>query len=360
MSGAGVPGRFTWAAGLFGLPGRAARKGTGPLTRPWRHIRALWGHYWIIPLLPAAYAAVLFLTGEIRPEHVLIAIVAAVLGFGTRSTHALFVTSFPGLLAAWGSDAIRYLRPIFVTPDRVLGCSLRDAELALFSVAPGETLPDFFAVHHSAFFDVLAAIPYGIFWLVCVVYVCWLFYADRARLDHYLWALLLTYLVTFATWLAVPAAPPWYIQAHGCVIDVGVAPSAAALSRVDQLFGIDYFQAFYGRGPITFGALPSMHCAFPMIGLLVAWRSSSWRTRPLHLLYAGSMILASVYLGHHWLLDGLLGWLISAAAVIAAGALLGSGLWLRPSPERHAAALHWRRQPEYARPRCGDQPPPAG
>ena len=51
-------------------------------------------------------------------------------------------------------------------------------------------------------------------------------------------------------------------------MDASSPPSAAALLRVDHLLGISYFQDFYGRGMTTFGAFPSMHCAFPMVGLL--------------------------------------------------------------------------------------------
>ena len=291
-------------------------------SRPWSHVSDLWGRYWIIPLLPAAYTVVMFAIGDLRPEHIAISIASAALGFGTESTTALFVSLLPGLLLLWGSDAIRYLRPIFVTHNRILGCSMRRAELMWFSVSPNQTLQDYFAVHHSSFVDVMAAIPYGSFWIIIVGYACWLYRTDKRRLSHYLWALLLAQTIAFVIWLAFPAAPPWYIRSHGCVIDDSTVPNAAALLRVDYLFGIHYFQDFYSRATTTFGALPSMHCAFPMVGLLTAWRAIGWKTRPLHLLFAGSMIFASVYLDHHWLFDGLLGWLISAVSVVVVGAIL--------------------------------------
>jgi inositol phosphorylceramide synthase catalytic subunit len=296
---------------------------SGFLTRAWTHVYGLWGRYWILPLLPAVYAIVLLGIGDLRWEHVVICLMVAAFAFATRTTRAFFILTLPFLLMAWGDDAIRYLIPVFVTSDRVLGCSMRSADLALFPAGPNQTWPDYFVLHHAPAFDLLAAIPYGIFWMIPLGYACWLFYNDRPRLSFYLWSLLLAQAVVWGMWLAFPAAPPWYIQAHGCSIDASAPPSAAALVRVDRLLGIDYFQSFYSRGMTTFGALPSMHCAFPMVGLLTAWRAASWRTRPLHLLYAGSMIIASVYLDHHWLVDGLLGWLISAAAVLAVGAFLG-------------------------------------
>ena len=119
-------------------------------------------------------------------------------------------------------------------------------------------------------------------------------------------------------WLSVPAAPPWYLRAHGCAIDLSAAPSPAALARVDSLLGITYFHRFYSRASSVFGALPSMHCAFPLIGLLTAWRAAGWKTRPIHIVYTLVMAAAAVYLDHHWVIDVLAGWLVAVVSVWAA------------------------------------------
>jgi inositol phosphorylceramide synthase catalytic subunit len=303
----------------------------GLLPRLSTHLFALWGPFWFVPLLPAVYTLVVFLVGDLRWEHVAFSVTAAALGLSTKSTKAFFVLALPGILMAWGDDAIRYLRPVFVTSNRIIGCAMRNAELKLFAAGPNETFSDYFAIHHASLFDVLAAIPYGIFWMIPIGYACYLFFNDKGRLSHYLWALLVTQAVVWIVWMAIPTAPPWYIRLHGCSIDANAAPSAAALLRVDHLFGMNYFQSFYSRGATTFGAMPSMHCAFPMIGLLTAWRATTWKTRPLHLLYAASMIWASVYLDHHWVLDGLAAWLVSAAAVVGVGTILrlGQPKWFR-------------------------------
>ena len=42
-----------------------------------------------------------------------------------------------------------------------------------------------------------------------------------------------------------------------------------------------------------------------MNGLMTLWRQADWRTRPIHLLYVFWMFCASVYLHHHYLVDGL-------------------------------------------------------
>jgi membrane-associated phospholipid phosphatase len=138
----------------------------------------------------------------------------------------------------------------------------------------------------------------------------------------FLWSFAIANVISFVTWIALPAAPPWYIHAHGCSIDMTTLPSPAGLARVDRLLGIEYFSGFYSRAASVFGALPSMHCAYPMLGLLTAWKHEPRPALVLHVLYAAWMALAAVYLGHHWVLDVLAGWATALAGVVLARKLL--------------------------------------
>ncbi|QCI66061.1 phosphatase PAP2 family protein [Phreatobacter stygius] len=289
----------------------------------WRHIYGLWGRFWFVPLIPALHAAFMASIGALRPEHVLAALAFAGLGFAVEKTKLLVAAAFPALLVALAYDLMRFVTPVFVRPGRVWGCEMRALELKLFGVGPDTTLPDFFNVHHAPFFDVLFALPYALFIYIAALYSIFLFVKDRERMHHYLWAFAIAHVIGFAIWMAIPAAPPWYIRAHGCVIDPTAAPSAAALLRVDQLLGIHYFEGFYSRNPNSFGAMPSLHCVFPALGLLTAWRSATWLTRPIHVIYLVLMVIASVYLDHHWLIDGTVGIIVAIVAVFIAARLRG-------------------------------------
>lgn len=287
---------------------------------------------WVLALLPSVYAMVAYSIGQGRWELLFVAIVIAAFGLGPRITRDFVVLIYPGILVGFGYEAVRYLKPLFVTPDRVLGCKLRDWELTLFGAAPDTTLADVFAKHHAAVFDVFFALPYGLQAYGIIVYSIYLYFADRERLRWFLWALAIAHVFAFTAWLAIPAAPPWYLRSYGCAIDTTVAPYPAALLRVDELFGMNYFAGFYSRGPTAFGAVPSMHCAIPMIGLLTAWRAATWRTLPVHISYVLATIVASVYLDHHWLIDGLAGWLVAAVSVALARVVLRRwGGWSRPA-----------------------------
>jgi hypothetical protein len=292
------------------------------MTQTAAHIHKLWGRFWLLPAVPLLYAIVIWAIGDLRPEHVVFAVLCLILGYGGASSKRFLVDVSPYVAVAIGYDLVRYARRALLSPDRVIGCELRSLELSLFAVAPDTTPQDWFMAHHTPFLDLLFSVPYAIFAYVALLYAAYLYFVDRPRMRHYLWAFAIANYISFITWLALPAAPPWYVREHGCLIDMSVQPSAAALTRVDALLGIDYFAAFYSRAASVFGALPSMHCAYPLLGLLTARHSATWRTWPLHIGYTLLMFAASVYLDHHWVIDGLLGWTIALAAVWIARVLL--------------------------------------
>jgi len=282
---------------------------------PLVHVERLWGNWWLLPAIPLAYALLVFAIGDLRPEHIGFAVVCCVLGWSTERTRRFLIDLSPTIAVGIGYDLVRYARSALLSPDRIIGCGLRNLELRLFSVSPGVTLQDWLVLHHAPVLDVLFAMPYAAFVYVAGAYAAYLYFADRRRMRRYVWAFAIANYLSFAFWLALPAAPPWYLREHGCAIDLSVLPSPAALARVDDLLGIHYFHDFYGRAASVFGALPSMHCAYPVLGLLTARSSATRRTWPVHLTYTLLMFAAAVYLDHHWIIDGLAGWALAAAAV---------------------------------------------
>lgn len=277
---------------------------------------------WPVLALPTGFALFMAAAGQLRLEHVLVAILVAVLWFAGETTRRLAGDFLPAMLVAMGYDIVRFLRPVFVTPERVIGCELRAVELGLFAVAPDTTLPDFFASRHAPAFDLFFAIPYAAFIYIAIGYAIALFFRDRARMRLFVWSWAAIYLIGFVCWMAFPAAPPWYVQAHGCVIDMNAAPSAAGLARVDDWLGVTFFAGMYGRVATIFGALPSLHNASALLGLLVTWPIAGRRERAANAAYALWMLAGSVYLDHHWLIDGLAGWLCAAVGVLVCARLL--------------------------------------
>src|SRR5262249_33709070 len=112
----------------------------------------------------------------------------------------------------------------------------------------------------------------------------------------------------FVTYHLYPAAPPWYFRKHGSRVNLRAAPyEGTHLARVDQFLGYPYFKKFYARASDVFGAVPSLHCAYPLLMILERWRLHGRVGRSLLVLFYGSMCFSAVYLDHHWVIDVILG-----------------------------------------------------
>lgn len=270
-----------------------------------QHIETLWGRFWPLLALPPLVLAGYVIAGQARIEHYVVILGIMGLSVISRPTRDLLLAVAPGIGIFIGYEAVRGLRPFFANPDRVLACQVRDLDAALFGFGSGLAPADVFALHHGPVADLVFALPYTVFWAVVIAYCGVLFLISPGRLRRYLWVLALMHLTAFAIWMVLPVAPPWYVRTAGCAIDLSVPPQAAALARLDAAFGITYFEAFYSRAPSVFGAFPSLHVAFPAVAMVTGWRWFGPLGRAVTVALTLWMIAASVYLDHHWLIDGL-------------------------------------------------------
>jgi hypothetical protein len=275
----------------------------------------------------------------LRAEHLVFAAAALALGVIGPRTASLYRELLPIVVTGIGYDCVRYARALWVTPDRVLSCSFRAAERALVPLPGGTTLPEWFMSHHVAAADLAAGIPYFAFVYVAVGYAVWLRFRDVLKMSQFAWAFAFANWISFIVWIAVPVAPPWYVHAHGCSVSLADLPSPAGLSRVDALLGVAYFGHFYARAASVFGALPSMHCAYPMLGLLTAWHDAGRKERALHVFYAAWMASSAVYLGHHWVIDVIAGWATAFAGVLLARRVLEPRMAAALEPVSEARSL---------------------
>lgn len=292
----------------------------------WRPMRAPWLRRTLLQLLPFALWVILcFVLGGHRTEAIVLLASVCALACATPATRRLLAGIYPILLTWIPYDAMRFVLAATSAPARAHVCDLRAIELALFGFewrGRRATLQDWFLVHHHLVLDVYCALPYATFFLAWVILAALLYAHDYARLVRFGRSFLAMNLAAFATYVALPAAPPWYFHARGCTVDPFASASAGpALARVDALLGVRLFDALYSRSATVFGALPSLHVAYAVLICLAGWRLFGPVARLLALLYALSMAFAAVYLDHHWLLDVLLGALYALAAHLLAGAM---------------------------------------
>jgi phosphatidylglycerophosphatase A len=245
--------------------------------------------------------------GELRWEYLLFLVVAPALAWSTPRTQRLFWGLYPFAILGLVYDAMHFVQGVGVTPERLHICDLHALEVRWFGVG-GHTAHDWLQAHSLPILDRLCAVPYGTFLGVEVIFAAWLYTKDYARMVRFGWTVLLINVCGFVTYHVYPAAPPWYFHSHGCAVDLATRASEGPnLARVDAWLGVPYFASFYGRSSSVFGAVPSLHVAYPLLLLVYGWPVFRAPGRAIAAAYFSAMCFAAVYLDHHWIIDVLLG-----------------------------------------------------
>lgn len=110
----------------------------------------------------------------------------------------------------------------------------------------------------------------------------------------------------FVTYVAFPAAPPWWAYQKGFLAEP---------------ISLDHFllsERMMFSTPNPVAAMPSMHCAYPLYVALIASMLWQWRGTFLFLVPLG-VGFSVIYLGHHYVVDILVGY---AYGVIGLGLAL--------------------------------------
>jgi membrane-associated phospholipid phosphatase len=145
---------------------------------------------------------------------------------------------------------------------------------------------------------------------ILVGFVFWL--RSRDHYHRYIAALLLMSFIAFATYLFWPSAPPWYQLQDVVKINN---------QTVSALWGNRYsVSAIYASfNPNQFAAFPSLHAAFPALAAVYAW--SRYRRLSIALIgWTGCVAVSIVYLGEHYVVDALDGFLyVAVAAALVEG-----------------------------------------
>ena len=171
-----------------------------------------------------------------------------------------------------------------MTPDRVHLCDLRAADASLFGDGTGRrssSLPEWLQAHRTPFLDLYCSIPYGTFLFVMVGYAIYLYWKKENLLRRFAWSYFFLNVAGFLTYHIYPAAPPWYYAIHGCNVDMLAHASAGPnLESVDAMLGFRFFGGLYGRSNDLFGAVPSLHVAYPVLILFAGWSSIGGSAAP--------------------------------------------------------------------------------
>ncbi len=274
--------------------------------------RRLW-----VPGLGLLYIGAVAVLGGLRADHVFIGLLG-LLDLYNERTRRVLVTFFPFILTGVIFDSMRYFYWQGIA-GRVHVAEPYLLERAWFGIG-GATPNELFLTHHGAVLDLACGFAYLVYVAEYLLLAFFLFFrGDVERARTFGLTFLLVNVMGFATYFIYPAAPPWYVTEYGLgPARMDVRPAAAAAQRFDALLGTHFFDAMYGRGVDVFGAIPSLHVAYPLIAVILAFRLPAlrWARWPAVAFFL-LMCLSAVYLQHHYVLDVVLGCAYAVAALAA-------------------------------------------
>ncbi len=287
----------------------------------WNHMRALWPRWTILPVAPFfLWTLYLAVRGQARGDHLAICAIAAGLAYWNRTSKRLYFGVLPLGLVGLLYDAMRFVKDVGLSESTVHDCDLRNIEMRWFGITVDgvrQTLHDYAQVHATFWLDALFAVPYGIFLYAVFGFAVYLFVKDYTAALRFTWGFFVLNVLGFATYHIYPAAPPWYFHKYGCVVDLAAHASPGAnLLRVDQMMGLAYFTGFYGRSNDVFGAVPSLHIAYPLLMIIEGWARGRMLPRTALIVFYIWMCVAAVYLDHHWVVDIVLGTLYTLVVAV--------------------------------------------
>ena len=250
---------------------------------------------------------------SIEPEWVVLALLVIAIALGRGRT---FVTDWgPFLILFFAYEAMRG----FAAKTGFAPHDLSGMERAVFA----GTLPSLTLQH--AFYrpdvvspqDVVAMFFYFMHFPlpILVGFVFWV--RSRTHFRRFVAALLLMALLAFVTYLFWPSAPPWWQFQEGKVPQ-GVAVHKILNETVDKFWGTHYMISplYTHLNPNQFAAFPSLHAAFPALAAVYAW--SRYRLLAVGLIvWTIGVLLSIVYLGEHYVVDALAGFVYVAVAAVA-------------------------------------------
>lgn len=267
------------------------------------------------PLLGLLYIGMVAALGGVSRDHVFLGLLGF-LDLYNEKARLFLKTFFPFILTGALFDSMRYFY-LPLIDGRVHTAEPYLLERTWFGIG-GRTPNEIFQERHWAILDVACGSAY-LFYVAEYIFLAMVLFARgrSSRAGTFALCFLVVNLMGWVTYFAYPAAPPWYIMQYGFgPARMDIRMSAAAAQRFDVLIGANLFGRIYGSGFTTFGAIPSLHVAYPFIAAILAFRMSElrWARLPAVLFFL-LICLSAVYLHHHYVIDVLLGMLYAAATV---------------------------------------------
>jgi hypothetical protein len=228
-----------------------------------------------------------------------------------------FILGFSVFIVYWMIfDYMKAFPNYLVSPVHI--ADLYNFEKHLFGINfNGQLLTpnEYWKLNHTTYFDIIAGLFY-ICWIpVPLGFAAFLFFRNRRQFLSFAITFLVVNLLGFVIYYSFPAAPPWYIQAHGFIFHANTPGNTGGLARFDQYFDVTIFKSIYQKGSNVFAAMPSLHSAYPIIVVYYAYKNKLGFGKYLLAIVMVGIWLTAVYTSHHYVLDVLVGIITAIAGI---------------------------------------------
>lgn len=166
---------------------------------------------------------------------------------------------------------------------------------------------EFFSQHHNSFFDILGGFFYLNWIPLPVAFAFWLYFKNKKQFLNFSLTFLFVNIIGFCVYYIHPAAPPWYVAKYGFDLLQNTGGDTAGLGRFDELVHLNLFGSLYARNSNVFAAMPSLHCAYPVIVLFYSFKSNVKNMKWYFALVMIGIWFTAIYSGHHYVIDAIMG-----------------------------------------------------
>lgn len=252
-----------------------------------------------------------FALGGFRSDHYLFVIGVIVLYF-FNDTSRKMVHAFGFILIYWFIfDSIRLIPNYEINPPLHIAEPYNLEKLWFgISTATGVLTPNEYLDKNftNTFLDIYTAIIYLSWIPIPMAFSFYLFFSkQRTKMIHYLFGFLMVSQLGLIIQFIYPAAPPWYVDLYGFEEHLSIPGNPGRLIEFDNYFGTHLFEKMYGLNANVFAAIPSLHCAFPIILIFFSskYKFKKWLTLGVILML--STWFSAVYTYHHYIIDVICG-----------------------------------------------------
>ncbi|PZF73919.1 phosphatase PAP2 family protein [Taibaiella soli] len=277
----------------------------------------------VMALITVGYLLLSALLVGFKPEQVFLAVLTNALYFASKPTRK-FILGFSVFIVYWVIfDYMKALPNYAVSPVHIE--SIYNAEKSVFGIhSAGKILTpnEWLLAKSNSFLDVMSGVFYLTWVPVPLMFAAFLFYKNKRQFLYFSFTFLVVNLVGFVIYYSFPAAPPWYVQAHGFVFNPHTPGNTAGLARFDAYFNVTVFKSIYEKSSNVFAAMPSLHSAYPAIVFYYAMKNKLGLANILFGTIMVGVWFAAVYTSHHYVLDVLAGILCAIVGINLFNALL--------------------------------------